>query len=133
MATLLLKKRIRLFILILLNIALLMTSSCRVPPSGDVASGMITEYFEALGYEVIDLDLGAIKESPLAEKTYMGRRSYDVEVKTITLEPTKNIGPPLNYQKGQRLTFKNATVKLVERESGKDTWDVSIVNGIIVS
>ncbi len=103
---------------------------CSVTPSEGTAAGAITDYFEAIHYRVIDLKIGKIKDTPLSEKTYMGRPGYVVEIVSITLEPQEDKSAEI--KKGKQLTFKNARIRVTQDIANKNTWRVSIISGISV-
>jgi hypothetical protein len=63
---------------------------------------------------------------------YMGTKGYFVEIKSITLEATENIGLPVQYKKGEQLTFSNATMTIREKSDKKGEWIISRISGIAI-
>jgi hypothetical protein len=92
----------------------------------------ISRYFADRQYRVIALEVGEIAPIPLKEKTYMGHPTYTVEVRSIILEVSEDIGNPWNYQKGERLTFENAVMQMREHSRNSGGWVIVNISGISV-
>jgi hypothetical protein len=90
----------------------------------------ISRYFQGKHYRVLRMDIASISSIPLKSRVYMGPEGCIVHVRSITVEATEDSGPPLNYKKGQRLTFHNALVHI--RTGDKGGWQVSNISGIAV-
>jgi hypothetical protein len=120
-----------LFPLVVLHAFFLLTG-CNASPSKSEVARVITNYFEEKHYMVIGIDVRDIQPVPLGEKTYMGTEGYIVDVRSITLEVTEDIGAPWSYKKGQRLTFRNAVVRVREQPGQKGKWVISNISGIPV-
>jgi hypothetical protein len=93
---------------------------------------IITQYFADKKFKVSELQIGNIKPIPMGEQRYMGTRGYFVEIKSITLEATENIGLPVQYKKGEQLTFSNATMTIREKSDKKGEWIISRISGIAI-
>jgi len=115
----------------LLNIVLLLTACTPVPTKQEVTD-MIVKYFNGRGYAVPNIEISELTSIPLGEKTYMGRKAYTVGIRSITLLPKEDIGPPWNYRKGEQLNFKDAIMRLKEGTRKDGTWGVEVVSGIPV-
>lgn len=68
----------------------------------------------------------------MSEQRYMGTKGYLVEIKSITLEPAENIGLPVQYKKGEKLTFRNAAITIREKSDNKGEWIISNISGIAI-
>jgi hypothetical protein len=93
---------------------------------------VIVKYFDGRGYVVRQIEIGDITPTPIGEKTYMGRKAYTVGIRSVTLLPKEDIGPPWNYRKGEQLIFKGAIIRLKEGNRKDGSWDVEVVSGIPV-
>jgi len=62
----------------------------------------------------------------------MGTKGYLVEIKSITLEATENIGLPVQYKKGEKLTFNNAAITIREKHDKRGEWIISNISGIAI-
>jgi hypothetical protein len=113
-----------------LLIALLIPAfgGCSVAPSETTVETAITDFFESGHYKVVDLKIGRIQDRALSEKTYMGTPGYVVDIVSITVEPLINKG--VEIRKGERLTFRNASILVRQDTVNKDKWHVSIISGI---
>jgi len=107
-------------------------ASCSIPPSKNPVTDIITQYFADKKFKVTELQIGNIKPIPMGEQRYMGTRGYFVEIKSITLEATENIGLPVQYKKGEQLTFSNATMTIREKSDKKGEWIISRISGIAI-
>ncbi len=105
---------------------------CTVAPSENNVKDSILKYFSAKKYKVIEINIGDIKPIPISKYTYMGTKGYIVDIKTITLEPTEDIGVPLSYKKGEQVTFKNGSVTIKENVNKKGEWIIADITGISV-
>ena len=90
------------------------------------------KYFEDRKYRIVDIDINDIKPIPMSEQRYMGTKGYLVEIKSITLEATENIGLPVQYKKGEKLTFNNAVITIREKSDKKGEWIISNISGIAI-
>jgi hypothetical protein len=108
---------------------LFITGSCTVAPSQDIIRRAITDYFDKQHYSVVDLRIGKSEGVPLSEKTYMGTPGYVVEILTISLEAEQDKAA---VKKGNRLTFSNARIRMIQDTENKNLWHVSIISGIKV-
>jgi hypothetical protein len=59
----------------------------------------------------------------------MGSRGYLVEVREITLDVMKRSG---DYDKGEVLTFRDATVRVKEADGAGHRWVIANISGITV-
>ncbi len=105
-------------------------SGCAAKPGENTVKDTITRYFREKHYKVVEIDIAAVSSIPLKSRVYMGPEGYIIHIRSITLEVTEDSGPPLNYRKGQRLTFDNALVHI--RAGEKGAWLVSNISGIAV-
>ena len=119
-------------IFLLTVILIFSLSACSLPPSKDTVKDVIIKYFEAKKYRIADIDIGDIKPIPMSEQRYMGTKGYLVEIKSITLEATENIGLPVQYKKGEKLTFNNAVITIREKSDKKGEWIISNISGIAI-
>lgn len=103
---------------------------CSVKPDKKVVKEAIDRYFQDRHYEVLEIDIAAISSIPVKSRVYMGPEGYTVRLRSITLEATEDSGPPLNYRKGQILTFGHALIRITAGDKGM--WLVSNVSGITV-
>lgn len=126
------EKKITIPLFSLLAILIIAFSGCMVTPSSETASQTIRQYFTDRQYSVISLEIGEIASIPLKEKTYMGLPTYTVQIKSIILEVTEDIGEPWNYHKGERLTFENAVIHLREPSRSGGNWIIAGLSGIPV-
>jgi hypothetical protein len=118
----------RLTVAVMLAIFLLL--GCAGKPDERAVNDSISRYFQERHYKVLRLDIGSVSSIPLKSRVYMGPEGYIVHVRSITLEATQDSGPPLNYRKGQRLTFDSALIHI--RAGDKGGWQVSNISGITV-
>jgi len=107
-------------------------SGCTMPPSKNAAKEVITKYFEAKRYKVVEIEIGNIKPIPINEQRYMGTKGYLIDVKVITLEATEDIGSPVIYKKGEKLTFNNGRITIREKSDKKGDWIISNIFGIAI-
>lgn len=110
----------------------LLLSSCASPPSGTVIQEAIGRHFEARGYRVISLELGAVEPLSLAEKTYMGTETYIVELRSLQLEALVETGPPWNHRKGQVISTPRASVAIRRLSVKGGGWTVGAISGVPV-
>jgi len=103
-----------------------------MPPSKNAAKEVITKYFEAKRYKVVEIEIGNIKPIPINEQRYMGTKGYLIDVKVITLEATEDIGSPVIYKKGEKLTFNNGRITIREKSDKKGDWIISNIFGIAI-
>jgi hypothetical protein len=107
----------------------LFLGGCSSPPSAGVVRELLARHFEGRNYRVASVSIGSIKRLPLADKTYMGSRGYLVEVREITLDVMKRSG---DYDKGEVLTFRDATVRVKEADGAGHRWVIANISGITV-
>jgi hypothetical protein len=119
-------------IFLLTVILIFSLSACSLPPSKDTAKDVIIKYFEDRKYRIADIDINDIKPIPMSEQRYMGTKGYLVEIKSITLEATENIGLPVQYKKGEKLTFNNAAITIREKHDKRGEWIISNISGIAI-
>ena len=119
-------------IFLLTVILIFSLSACSLPPSKDTVRDTITQYFEFKKFKVTDIQIGDIKPIPMSEQRYMGTKGYLVEIKSITLEATENIGLPVQYKKGEKLTFNNAAITIREKSDKRGEWIISNISGIAI-
>lgn len=105
---------------------------CVVAPSSDTITETFRIHFAERQYRVISLEIGEIASIPLKEKTYMGRPTYTVQIKSVVMEVPEDIGEPWNYHKGERLTFENAVIHLREPSRSGGNWIIAGLSGIPV-
>lgn len=91
--------------------SILLSFGCHPSPPENKIRGQIIKYFEMRHYKVIDIDIGAIESTPQREKAYMGTKGYVVRINSITLE-AKNSNPQLQYKEGQKLVYKNGSIRI---------------------
>lgn len=107
-------------------------SGCTMPPSKNAAKEVITKYFEAKRYKVVEIEIGNIKPIPINEQRYMGTKGYLIDVEAITLEANEDIGSPVIYKKGEKLTFNNGRITIREKSDKKGDWIISNISGIAI-
>ena len=112
--------------------AFVLPAACSPVPTRQDAADMIVKYFDERGYAVRQIEIKEITPTPLGEKTYMGRKGYAVRIGSITLVPKEDVGPPWNYERGELLSFRNATMGIKERTGRDGKWDIEVVSGIPV-
>jgi hypothetical protein len=119
-----------LIVVVVLAASFVILTGCAAKPDEKVVQDTVIRYFQEKHYKVVEMDIASISSIPLKSKVYMGPEGYIVHVRTLTLEATENSGPPLNYRKGQRITFNNALIHIRAGERGG--WQVSNISGITV-
>jgi hypothetical protein len=118
-----------LFYLVLTGI--LLSFGCHLSPPENEIRSQIIKYFETRHYKVIDIDIGAIESIPQREKVYMGTEGYVVRINSITLEAEKN-NPQLQYKEGQRLIYKNGSIRIKKNTGQLQEWIITDVANIPV-
>lgn len=113
-------------------VVICLLAGCRVAPGEREAHDIITHYFEAKTYRVLELNISEIQPLHLREKTYMGTDAYTVFIHSITLEITENSGPPWFYRTGQEITFRDAVITIKEDRGKRGTWIIHNITGIAV-
>jgi hypothetical protein len=121
---------ILLFLTSVLAVSFVLLPGCAVKPDKKVVKETIVRYFQGKHYEVVEMEIAEISSIPLKSRVYMGPEGYTVRLRSLTLEATEDSGPPLNYRKGQLLTFGHALVHIRAGEKGR--WFVSGISGITV-
>jgi hypothetical protein len=121
---------IRLVSAVILAASFFLLAGCAAKPDERVVKDAISRYFQEKHYKVVQMDITSVSSIPLKSRVYMGPEGYIVHVRSITLEAAEDSGPPLNYRKGQRLTFSNALIHIRAGEKGR--WLVSNISGITV-
>jgi len=104
---------------------------CKPAPTEGTVKDLITKDFESRHYKVTELEISGIKPSA-GERRYMGRPAYIVDVRSITLEATQDIGIPVIYKKGQKLNFGNVNIEIKEDLYQKGRWVITDIKGISV-
>jgi hypothetical protein len=122
-------KNIRLVVSVILAASFLL-AGCAAKPDERVVKDTISRYFQEKHYKIVEMDIASVSSIPLKSRVYMGPEGYIVHVRSITLEAAEDSGPPLNYRKGQRITFNNALIHI--RAGQKAGWEVSNISGITV-
>jgi hypothetical protein len=118
------------FLQVAMAISLCLLSGCTSKPDEGVVKSTIAQYFSERHYHVVEIDIAEISSIPLKSRVYMGPEGYIVRLRSITLEALKDSGPPLDYRKGQLITFGHARIRIVAEGDGE--WMVSSVSGITV-
>jgi len=59
----------------------------------------------------------------------MSRPAYVVDVRSITLEVTRDVGDPVIYRKGEQLSFRNANSEIKEDLYQKSRRVITNVKG----
>ena len=118
------------FLQVTMAISFCLLSGCTARPDEGVVKATIAQYFSERHYHVVEIDIAEISSIPLKSRVYMGPEGYIVRLRSITLEALKDSGPPLNYRKGQLITFGHARIRIVAAGEGK--WMISNVSGISV-
>jgi hypothetical protein len=121
---------IRLIVAVILAASFFLLAGCAAKPDERVVKDTISRYFQEKHYKVVEMDIASVSSIPLKSRVYMGPEGYIVHVRSITLEAVEDSGPPLNYRKGQLLTFKNALIHIRAGEEG--SWQVSNISGVTV-
>lgn len=114
------------------SVAILLFAGCAVPPSKGTVEEVIIKYFNDKQYNVLDIAIGDIRRVPLNERQYMGTEGYIVNVASITLEFTRDIGEPWNYKRGWQIAFHNAYVRIKKSTAKEDKWVITEISGIPV-
>lgn len=118
------------FLQVAMAVSLCLLSGCTAKPGEGVVKQMITRYFRKRHYDVIEIDIAEISSIPLKDRVYMGPEGYIVKLRSIIMEVLQDSGPPLDYRKGQLLTFQHARIRIVAEGKGK--WMISGVSGMRV-
>ena len=113
-------------------ILIFLLSACSLPPSKDTVKHVIMQYFVVKKFNVNDIQIGKIEPIPIGKQRYMGTKGYLVEIKSITLEAAENIGVPIQYEKGEKLTFNNGVITIREKSDKKGEWIISNISGIAI-
>jgi hypothetical protein len=121
---------IRLILAVTLAASFFLLAGCAAKPDESAVKDTIRRYFQEKHYKVVEMDIASVSSIPLKSRVYMGPEGYIVHVRSMTLEAAEDSGPPLNYRKGQRITFNNALVHI--RAGEKGGWQVSNISGITV-
>jgi hypothetical protein len=117
-------------VLLFLLAGLFFVSACAVPPQEKTVRDTLTRHFEERHYKVIEITVGGMRPISLDKKTYMGTEGYVVEIRSITLESTRDAGIPGLPEKREKMTFRDAAVQIREKTGEKGTWVISNVSGI---
>ena len=104
-------------------------ASCSTSPSEETVSAVIRDYFGGRGYKVADLQISGISPVPLSQKTYMGTEGHIVSIRHLTLEVLQD-NKDLN--KGERLEFADASLRIREKVAKKGQWVIANISGIQV-
>ena len=112
-------------------IVIALASGCKPAPTKSSVRELVAKDFESRNYKVTELEISDIRPAS-GEKRYMSRPAYIVDVPSITLEAALDVGNPVIYRKGQRLTFRNASIEIKEDLYQKGRWIITDIRGISV-
>jgi len=115
--------------LLLLSI-LLVVGACSQAPSKSDIEETIVKYFTEKNYIVVELNISEITPIPLNERKYMGTPAYTVTLPTLILEMTEETGSPWNYKKGQKVSFSNAQISILQSTGHDKKWLISNISGV---
>lgn len=119
------------FLTVPVMILVALSYGCKAAPTEGTVRDLITKDFESRHYEVTELEISDIKPSS-GEKRYMSRPAYIVDVKSVTLEAAQDVGIPVIYKKGQKLSFRNVNIEIKEDPYQKGRWVITNIKGISV-
>ena len=119
------------FLMVSVMILITLSYGCEPAPTERTVKDLITKDFESRHYKVTELEISDIKPSS-GEKEYMSRPAYIVDVHSITLEAARDIGIPVVYKKGQKLSFRNVYIEIKEDLYQKGRWVITNIKGISV-
>ena len=105
---------------------------CKPAPSVQIVKDLVVKHFETEKYHVVAIDIGDVTSLSPGEKTYMGTPGYLVDITSITLEIRQDIGIPVQYKKGQQVTFTNARMNIREHPGQTEKWIITGISGIPV-
>ena len=111
-------------------IIIFLLAGCRPAPSDQMVKDLIMKHFETEKYHVVALDTGDLQPLPLAEKTYMGTSGFQVTIRSITVEIKQDMGSPSTYRKGEKVTFKNCSIRIKEQPGQTSEWIIAGITGI---
>ncbi len=109
---------------------LLIVAGCRETPSEEAVREVMDRYLAERHLVIRSLEIGEIREGGLNTQVYMARPSYTVVIKAVTLEATENTMALTGLRKGQIVTYKNARIKVREKDRQKNTWELSVISGM---
>ncbi|MGC2063912.1 MAG: hypothetical protein WA610_13120 [Thermodesulfovibrionales bacterium] len=109
---------------------LLLVTGCRETPSEDRVRDVMARYLAERHLAIRSLEIGEIRGESMNTQVYMGSPSYMVVIRTVTLEATQDTMALTGLRKGQSVTYKNARVKVREKNRQKDTWEISVISGM---
>jgi hypothetical protein len=119
------------FLTVLVMILITLSYGCKPAPTEGTVRDLITRDFESRHYKVTELEISAVKPST-GEKRYMSRPAYIVDIRSITLEASRDIGIPVIYKKGQKLNFRNVNIEIKEDLYQKGRWVITNIKGMAV-
>jgi hypothetical protein len=110
-------------------ISLFVLLGCSTSPPKNEIRDQIIKYFETRNYNVIDIDINVIESIPQGQKIYMGTEGYVVRIRSITLEATRQ-NPQFKDTKGQRIIFKNGSIRIKKSTSQLQKWIITDISNI---
>jgi hypothetical protein len=116
--------------LIFSMLLLLFASGCRETPSEETVKAVMARYLAERHLVIRSLEIGEIRGGSINTQVYMGSPSYTVVIKEVTLEATENTMALTGLRKGQIITFKNARIKVREKDRQQDKWEISVISGM---
>jgi hypothetical protein len=119
------------FLTVSVMILVTLSYGCKTAPTEGTVKDLITKDFESRHYKVTELEISDIKPSS-GEKRYMSIPAYIVDVHSITLEAAQDVGIPVIYKKGQKLSFRNVNIEIKEDPYQKGRWVITNIKGISV-
>ncbi|MHB8882138.1 MAG: hypothetical protein ACYC69_11595 [Thermodesulfovibrionales bacterium] len=111
-------------------LALVFIAGCREIPSDEEIKEIVSQYLAPKHYTVAVLELGEVREGSINTQVYMGKPSYTVSIKKITLVAEKDTVTPIPLTKGQTVTYKNAKIRVREKDRAQNKWEIAVVSGL---
>lgn len=110
----------------------LLVLGCRPAPGVEAIEAAVERYFAGLGYTVVQLSMGEMRQNPVREREYMAPLTYVVEIPSLVLE---RVSAPIvaAVPRGARLRFSGVTLKLQATSNAAPSgavWEVSQVVGV---
>jgi hypothetical protein len=119
------------FLTVSVMILITLSYGCKTAPTEGTVKDLIRKDFESRHYKVTELEISDIKPSS-GEKRYMSRPAYIVDVQSVTLEAAQDVGIPVIYKKGQKLSFRNVNIEIKEDLYQKGRWVITNIKGMSV-
>jgi len=116
--------------LLMLLLMVMLFAGCNETPSEETVKEWMGNYLAARNYSIVNLELGEIRAGSYNEAVYMAKKTYTVNIKTVTIEASRDSVIPIAMKKGQRVTYSNAVIKVREKDRQKNTWEISVVSGM---